>query len=101
MRAGKCWRLYPEVFHQNFMPPHTLAEMLRTPLEELVLQVKQDRMHWGERGGREGGDACFVVICCLVCMVGCARDSSTRRCPCYFWSFVVCCWWSYFFLGKG
>lgn len=42
MRAGKCWRLYPEAFHQNFMPPHTLAEMLRTPLEELVLQVRQD-----------------------------------------------------------
>eukprot|EP00752_Nemacystus_decipiens_P002894 g2693.t1 len=39
VRAGKCWRLYPEAFHQNFMPPHTLAEMLRTPLEELVLQV--------------------------------------------------------------
>ncbi|CAM9970617.1 unnamed protein product, partial [Ectocarpus fasciculatus] len=39
VRAGKCWRLYPEAFHQNYMPTHTLAEMLRTPLEELVLQV--------------------------------------------------------------
>lgn len=47
MRAGKCWRLYPETFHQNFMPPHTLAEMLRTPLEELVLQVRQDT--WEEK----------------------------------------------------
>ncbi|CAN0206344.1 unnamed protein product, partial [Hapterophycus canaliculatus] len=43
VRPGKCWRLYPEVFHQNYMPPYTLAEMLRTPLEELVLQVKQGR----------------------------------------------------------
>ncbi|CAM9576881.1 unnamed protein product [Ectocarpus sp. 4 AP-2014] len=39
VRAGKCWRLYPEAFHQSYMPTHTLAEMLRTPLEELVLQV--------------------------------------------------------------
>ena len=39
VRPGKCWRLYPEAFRDSFMPPHTLAEMLRTPLEELVLQV--------------------------------------------------------------
>ncbi|CAB1110716.1 unnamed protein product [Ectocarpus sp. CCAP 1310/34] len=39
VRAGKCWRLYPEAFHRSYMPTHTLAEMLRTPLEELVLQV--------------------------------------------------------------
>ncbi|CAM9374466.1 unnamed protein product, partial [Pylaiella littoralis] len=39
VRAGKCWRLYPEGFHKGFMPSHTLAEMLRTPLEGLVLQV--------------------------------------------------------------
>lgn len=51
MRAGKCWRLYPEVFHQNFMPPHTLAEMLRTPLEELVLQVRQCCTGQKEKGG--------------------------------------------------
>lgn len=39
MRAGQCWRLYPEAFYDSYMPSHTLAEMLRTPLEELVLQV--------------------------------------------------------------
>ncbi|CAN0052374.1 unnamed protein product, partial [Choristocarpus tenellus] len=39
VRAGHCWRLYPEAFHATHMPEHTLAEMLRTPLEELVLQV--------------------------------------------------------------
>lgn len=53
MRAGKCWRLYPEAFHQNYMPPHTLAEMLRTPLEELVLQVRQGGWMRVGRGKRD------------------------------------------------
>ncbi|CAN0345639.1 unnamed protein product, partial [Discosporangium mesarthrocarpum] len=39
VRPGQCWRMYPEQFHTAHMPEHTLAEMLRTPLEELVLQV--------------------------------------------------------------
>ncbi|CAM9660312.1 unnamed protein product [Chrysoparadoxa australica] len=39
VRAGRCWRLYPEVFWETSMPEHTLPEMRRTPLEELVLQV--------------------------------------------------------------
>lgn len=43
VRAGQCWRLYPEAFHSRHMPSHTLAEMIRTPLEELVLQVRRDR----------------------------------------------------------
>jgi hypothetical protein len=37
--AGVCWRLYSEEFSEEWMPPHTCPEILRTPLDELVLQV--------------------------------------------------------------
>jgi hypothetical protein len=37
--AGVCWRLYSEVFHQDWMPLQTPPEILRTPLDELSLQV--------------------------------------------------------------
>lgn len=50
VRPGKCWRLYPQAFYDGYMPPHTLAEMLRTPLEELVLQVRT-RYHESMWGG--------------------------------------------------
>lgn len=68
MRAGKCWRLYPEAFHQNYMPPYTLAEMLRTPLEELVLQVKQRRCMAESEGAGAGMTAAAaagggVIVC--------------------------------------
>ena len=37
--AGVCWRLYSEEFFGQSMPPHTSPEMLRTPLDELILQL--------------------------------------------------------------
>ena len=52
VRPGKCWRLYPQAFHDINMPTHTLAEMLRTPLEELVLQVSPIACGEERRGGR-------------------------------------------------
>eukprot|EP00611_Tribonema_gayanum_P030943 TRINITY_DN8773_c0_g1_i1.p1 TRINITY_DN8773_c0_g1~~TRINITY_DN8773_c0_g1_i1.p1 ORF type:complete len:501 (+),score=148.95 TRINITY_DN8773_c0_g1_i1:576-2078(+) len=39
VRPGTCWRLFPAQFHATAMPEHTLPEMLRCPLEELVLQT--------------------------------------------------------------
>lgn len=60
VRPGKCWRLYPQPFHEINMPTHTLAEMLRTPLEELVLQVNPIA-----RGGKrrvEGADGSRLCV---------------------------------------
>ena len=38
VRAGRVWRLYPLNFHAQ-LPEHTAPEMLRTPLDNLVLQI--------------------------------------------------------------
>ena len=37
--AGVCWRLYSEEFFGQSMPLQTSPEMLRTPLDELILQL--------------------------------------------------------------
>ncbi len=37
--AGVCWRLCSEEFCQKELLPQTAPEMLRTPLDELVLQI--------------------------------------------------------------
>lgn len=73
VRAGKCWRLYPEAFHQSYMPTHTLAEMLRTPLEELVLQV-------GETNSGSGGGV----------MLSAQEHVKILRCVS-----LLCPWWSF------
>jgi HrpA-like RNA helicase len=39
-RPGVCWRLYHQSFLETKLPNHTLAEMRRTALEELVLQLR-------------------------------------------------------------
>ena len=36
---GVCWRLCSEDFYQQELPAQTAPEMLRTPLDELVLQI--------------------------------------------------------------
>eukprot|EP00929_Paragymnodinium_shiwhaense_P006701 TRINITY_DN110676_c0_g1_i1.p1 TRINITY_DN110676_c0_g1~~TRINITY_DN110676_c0_g1_i1.p1 ORF type:complete len:1160 (-),score=276.15 TRINITY_DN110676_c0_g1_i1:169-3648(-) len=40
VRPGVCWRLYDEKFMETRLPRHTLCEMRRTSLEELVLQLR-------------------------------------------------------------
>ncbi|CAB9528460.1 Putative ATP-dependent RNA helicase DHX30 [Seminavis robusta] len=37
--AGTCWRLYSEEFCEEFLLPQTSPEILRTPLDELVIQL--------------------------------------------------------------
>jgi HrpA-like RNA helicase len=37
--SGVCWRLYSEDFSNQEMLPQTAPEIVRTPLDELVLQV--------------------------------------------------------------
>jgi len=39
-QPGICWRLYDQVFLERHLPTHTLCEMRRTALEELVLQLR-------------------------------------------------------------
>jgi len=36
---GTCWRLCSEEFAKNELMPHTVPEMVRTPLDELILQI--------------------------------------------------------------
>lgn len=36
---GICWRLCSEEFAENDLLPHTVPEMARTPLDELILQI--------------------------------------------------------------
>jgi len=40
VQPGKCYRLYPRELHDGAMAPFEAPEMLRTPLEELCLQIK-------------------------------------------------------------
>jgi len=37
--SGICWRLCSEEFADNCLLPHTVPEMARTPLDELILQI--------------------------------------------------------------
>jgi Helicase associated domain (HA2) len=54
--AGNCWRLYSEGFSRDAMAEATSPEILRTPLDELVMQVslfyenKRDGMKESQRG---------------------------------------------------
>lgn len=40
MQPGKCFKLYPKALHDEMMAPYQDPEMIRTPLEELCLQIK-------------------------------------------------------------
>ena len=40
VRAGKCFHVYTRELHDNQMAQYQLPEILRTPLEELCLQIK-------------------------------------------------------------
>ena len=37
--AGSCWRLYSEEFCKNSLPSQTCPEILRAPIDELVIQI--------------------------------------------------------------
>lgn len=37
---GHCWRLYSSAVYEQFFPDHTTPEILRTPIDTVVLQVK-------------------------------------------------------------
>lgn len=37
---GHCWRLYSSAVYEQFFPDHTEPEILRTPAENVVLQLK-------------------------------------------------------------
>ena len=37
---GHCWRLYSSAIYEQFFPDHTSPEILRTPAESVVLQLK-------------------------------------------------------------
>ncbi|KAJ9664325.1 putative ATP-dependent RNA helicase DHR1 [Neophaeococcomyces mojaviensis] len=37
---GHCWRLYSSAVYEQFFPDHTEPEILRTPAESVVLQLK-------------------------------------------------------------
>ncbi|KAK5093081.1 putative ATP-dependent RNA helicase DHR1 [Exophiala xenobiotica] len=37
---GHCWRLYSSALYEQFFPDHTGPEILRTPAESVVLQLK-------------------------------------------------------------
>jgi len=37
--AGVCWRLIPEIFYNEALINQTAPEMVRTPLDELILQI--------------------------------------------------------------
>lgn len=39
VQPGVCYRLYPKLIH-DAMPEYQLAEILRTPLQELCLHIK-------------------------------------------------------------
>ncbi len=39
VRAGICWKLYQKSFMEESVPLYTLPEILRTPLEEVLLSV--------------------------------------------------------------
>jgi ATP-dependent RNA helicase DHX36 len=43
-QAGKCFHLVPRPLHDDYLPEHQLPELLRTPLEELSLQIKALRL---------------------------------------------------------
>ncbi|QIX02004.1 hypothetical protein AMS68_007521 [Peltaster fructicola] len=37
---GHCWRLYSSAIYEEFFPEHSLPEILRTPIEGTILQLK-------------------------------------------------------------
>lgn len=40
---GHCWRLYSSAIYEQYFPDHTEPEILRTPAENIVLQLKDFR----------------------------------------------------------
>lgn len=40
---GHCWRLYSSAIYEQYFPDHTQPEILRTPAENIVLQLKDFR----------------------------------------------------------
>ncbi|VEU35303.1 unnamed protein product [Pseudo-nitzschia multistriata] len=62
--AGVCWRLCGEDFCQKELLPQTAPEMLRTPLDELVLQIcllyEQRRDDFYGSGAAAGGKRSFA-----------------------------------------
>ena len=61
--AGVCWRLCSEDFCNNQLLPQTAPEMLRTPLDELVLQIcllyeqRRDDFYRSHKGSGSGSFA--------------------------------------------
>ena len=70
VRAGSCYHLYEREFLEHALPKQPLAEMLRTPLEELVLQVLLLRLG----AGGENEQRALARARCLH-----ARPSRRRR----------------------
>lgn len=50
MRPGKCYHLYNSL-RASLMDAYQLPEIMRTPLEELCLQIKVSAVGSGGRGG--------------------------------------------------
>ena len=59
---GKCWRLYDEEFSNRWLPDQTPPEIIRTPLDEVVLQIcllyEERRSSAGP--GKLNGGACPI-----------------------------------------
>ncbi|GBG33120.1 ATP-dependent RNA helicase [Hondaea fermentalgiana] len=51
VRAGKCWHLVPRLHVEDNFAEHALPEMVRTPLEELCLQVRALEVAPKRKGG--------------------------------------------------
>jgi HrpA-like RNA helicase len=49
VRSGKCYSLFTRDCHETRMPPFQVPEIMRVPLEELVLQIHL--LHLGTAGG--------------------------------------------------
>eukprot|EP00536_Pseudo-nitzschia_multiseries_P017713 jgi/Psemu1/328623/estExt_fgenesh1_pg.C_17490002 len=71
--AGTCWRLCSETFCNEELLPQTAPEMLRIPLDELVLQIgllyEQRRddyhsriLHLLQTSSQKGGSACTITV---------------------------------------
>ncbi|KAL7548858.1 hypothetical protein ACHAWF_012127 [Thalassiosira exigua] len=60
--SGVCWRLCPEDFAENHLLAHTVPEMARTPLDELILQIgllyeqRRDECNNNSRSDGDGGE---------------------------------------------
>lgn len=61
--SGICWRLFTEDFYKQVLIPRTAPEMVRTPLDELILQIcllyehRRDKKHSKTENDQNGGRA--------------------------------------------